>query len=117
MTNLQYPQYTPVASPAGPVLALPWHGTLQANLACTTTPQNQIQYHNPNANQSSDSVHLLLARASYVNNKDQARDSWILDSGASQHFANDVLDLKHYKLFREPKEVYLGDNTVMTGSR
>ena len=119
MMALQYPQYTPVASPAGPVLALPWHGTTQANLASTTTPQTQIQYHNPNpspnANSSSDSRHLLLARASYVNNKDQNKDiySWILDSGASQHFANDVQDLKYYKRFLKPKEVYLGDNTVV----
>jgi hypothetical protein len=94
MTALQYPQYTPVASPAGPVLALPWHGTPQANLASTTTLQNQIQYHNPNlnSNPSSDSAHLLLARATYVNNKDQAKDVY----SASQHFANDVLGLKHY---------------------
>ena len=115
--TLQYPQYTPIATPSGPILALPWHGTPQANLASSTTPQNQIQYHNPNTNDnpSSESAHLLLARASYVNNKDQAKDvySWILDSGASWHFANDVLDLKSYKRFLKPKEVYLGDNTVV----
>jgi len=113
MTTLQYPQYALVASPAGPVLALAW--TPQANFASATTPQNQIQYHNPNPNANSpiDLAH-LLARASYVNNKDQTKDiySWILDSGVSQHFANDVQDLKYYKRFLKSREVYLGDNTV-----
>jgi hypothetical protein len=94
------------------VHALPWHGSPQANVAHTTMPQNMVQYHNPNP--PADSAHLLLARATYVNREDQAKDvySWILDSGASQHFANDMLDLKHYKRFLAPKEVYLGDNTV-----
>jgi transposase InsO family protein len=116
-TDIQHQQNPFGQSNANTVHALPWHGTPQANFASITTPQNQIQYHNPNtnANSFSESAHLLLARASYVNNKDQAKDvySWILDSGASQHFANDILDLKYYKRFLNPKEVYLGDNTVV----
>ena len=116
LSTTQYPQNTVAASPAGPVHAIPWHGPPQMNLAYApspVTPQSQIHYQNPNP--PSDSAHLLLACATYVNRKDQTKDvySWVLDSGASHHFANDVLDLKHYKRFQEPKEVYLGDNTIV----
>ncbi|EED17244.1 hypothetical protein TSTA_022980 [Talaromyces stipitatus ATCC 10500] len=38
---------------------------------------------------------------------------WILDSGATQHFCNSKLDLKDYKHFLEPREIYLGDNTTI----
>jgi hypothetical protein len=109
-TNMQFTQHPPTQSSANAVNALPWHGQ---EVAYTTTASNPSQYQNPNP--PSESAHLLLACATYVNRKDQTKDaySWVLDSGASHHFANDVLDLKSYKRFQEPKEVYLGDNTIV----
>jgi len=107
---MQFTQHPPTQSSANAVNALPWHGQ---EVAYTTTASNPSQYQNPNP--PSESAHLLLACATYVNRKDQTKDaySWVLDSGASHHFANDVLDLKSYKRFQEPKEVYLGDNTIV----
>jgi transposase InsO family protein len=112
--------YAPVTNPnTSHVETLPWHGPPQANLAQAsqaTSPQtnNQIQYQYP---QLTDyTAHLLLARASYINNKDTQKDSlsWILDSGATQHFCNSQSSLKDYKRFREPRKVLLGDDTAIT---
>ena len=71
----------------------------QANFTQTqSTPQQDQTSQYP--------AHLLLARASYINNQNQVKDtlSWILDSGASQHFTNNRLDFKEYKRFRETQE-------------
>ena len=88
---------------------LPWHGPPQANHVWMSQPQ-------PPAPQESDNhAHLLLTRASYVNDRNQLKNilSWILDSGATNNFVNDKSSLKDYRRFREPKKVYLGDNTAI----
>jgi hypothetical protein len=91
------------------VQTFPTHGHRQANLT-------QTQSHTPSQQDETPQYPAhLLARASYINNQNQVKDtlSWILDSGASQHFSNSQSDLKEHKHFREPKKVFLGDNIAV----
>jgi transposase InsO family protein len=106
----QYPQYPsyppqPNPSPAPPVPGIPQAYSTQTNPQGYPLP--------PPAPGSS--AHLLLTRATYINNQDQKKDilSYILDSGATNHFSNHRTNMKDYKRFVEPKPVYLGDNTII----
>ncbi|EED20850.1 hypothetical protein TSTA_080830 [Talaromyces stipitatus ATCC 10500] len=92
------PQPLPLLAPPPP----------QANFSSSQSQSSE-------SNAYSYPSHLLLTRASYINSEIQQQDylSWILDSGATQHFCNSKLDLKDYKHFLEPREIYLGDNTTI----
>ncbi|EED22593.1 conserved hypothetical protein [Talaromyces stipitatus ATCC 10500] len=92
------PQPLPLLAPPPP----------QANFSSSQSQSSE-------SNAYSYPSHLLLTRASYINSEIRQQDylSWILDSGATQHFCNSKLDLKDYKHFLEPREIYLGDNTTI----
>jgi hypothetical protein len=55
----------------------------------------------------------MAAKACYINNRPKDPLSWVLDTGATQHFTNDKTDLYGYKRFREPKQVFLGDDSFV----
>ena len=40
-------------------------------------------------------------------------DEWFIDSAATKHMTNDKSILKNYVQYDQPKDIYLGDSTVI----
>jgi hypothetical protein len=82
------------------------------NYTGTLPHTSQPTYHD--GSNTADSAHLFMAaKACYINNRPRDSLSWVLDTGATQHFTNDKTDLYGYKRFREPKQVFLGDDSFV----
>eukprot|EP00794_Sanderia_malayensis_P002021 gene2021-2298_t len=81
---------------------------------CWSKPQNQRERgtnkgHN-GQRRMSDNTHTLMLSGSALSAEANNQDTWIIDSGATQHMSSNSTDIVDYKEFQSEEKVYLANN-------